>query len=96
MNENDTKPTPKTTEQLGDAIFDLYQNGRCSDDDTFSPVLSELLTSGRLELAMELLKLKQLERIADDVEEIRLTLEGTDKELASIAESVRYLPQGWK
>jgi hypothetical protein len=92
MNENDAKPAPKTAEQIGDSIWTFYQDGAGSGE-PLSDLLSDLLTAGKLELAIELLKVQQLNRIADDVEEIRLTGESTSAVLADIANSVRYLPQ---
>jgi hypothetical protein len=87
---NDTKPAPKTTTEFGTAVWNFYQS---IESERFSDLLGDLLTAGKLELAIELLKLKELERLSTDVEEIRGTLESTSAVLADIANSVRYIPQ---
>jgi hypothetical protein len=62
----EAKPIPKTIEQLGNSIWDFYQDGH----DRFDELLTAFLTAGKLELAIELLKLKQLDEISGNIDKI--------------------------
>jgi hypothetical protein len=61
--------TVPSTAELGDAIWRFSQN---PTHYPFEEVLRDILTSGRLELAIEFMKLNELERIANEVETIRI------------------------
>jgi len=89
MNKDDrdmkTKPTPKTTEELEDSIGRFYQNGGATDYEAFQALLSDLLCARNLNIAIELLKLKELERISNDIAEIRITLDSMSQFVTGIA-----------
>ena len=51
-------------------------------------MLSDFLSAGRFDLAMELLKFQELERIADNVESIKEAIEGVDANLTDISAAV--------
>jgi hypothetical protein len=63
----ETKPLPKTTEELADSIRQFHQS---LDAERFSYLLSDFLTAGKLELAIELLKLKELHNISGSIDKI--------------------------
>jgi len=89
---DETGPRPKsefTTDELGDAIWTFYQNGCCMESENISALLNILLTAGKLELAMELLRFKELYRISSDIERIKEFFEeDVVPSLDSIAASV--------
>jgi hypothetical protein len=76
---------------LKDSIWTFYQNGGGHEDENKVALLSDFLAAGKLELAMELLKFFELERISNDIESIKETIEGMDQDLANIAAAVSNL-----
>jgi len=75
MNTNtEDKPTPITTEELGDAIWKYYQAGESFAQEEYSDALNQLLTAGKLELAVELMKYNALDKIVGYLDKI--TVEG--------------------
>jgi hypothetical protein len=66
---DETQIIPKTDQELGDAIWNYHQS---VETERFTDLLSDLLTAGKLELAIELMKLRELERISNELEEIQI------------------------
>jgi len=64
---SNSSPEPKTTHGLADAILNYYQN---DDYDSYVMALGDLLDAGKLKLAIELMKLKELKRISNAIEQI--------------------------
>jgi hypothetical protein len=68
MQETEPESTPPTTKELGDLIWDFYQDD-CHGE-KFADLLSAILSAGKLELAVEVLKLKELREISGDINKI--------------------------
>jgi hypothetical protein len=56
-----------TTSQLADSIWEFHNSLR---HERFSKLLNTFLTAGRIELAIEILKLQQLDTIAGAIDKI--------------------------
>ena len=78
---------PRTNKELGDDIVTFFHNGGWYGEDG-DYLLRQFCDAGKLDLAIELLKLKELEHISADIEEIRETLKGVDSDIDSLTQAV--------
>jgi hypothetical protein len=81
-------PSSRPEADLKDSIWTFYQNGCGLESRGIEWLLSDFLSAGRFDLAMELLKFQELERIADNVESIKEAIEGVDANLTDISAAV--------
>jgi hypothetical protein len=78
----------KTADELAESMWVFYHNGAGSDHGNMEYLLRDFLTAGKLELAMELLKFHELERISTDIEAIKERMEEVETAIQGSLDNV--------
>ena len=93
MENTESTPTPenpRTVQELGDRIWNYYQNDSPAGD-AIRMLLSDLLNSGKLELAVEVMKLHKLSQIHSEINQI--AVDGIKFEPEQLLQALTYLKQ---